>query len=95
MLNLIFLILAAAIFSCTSPASAAAKPADKPAVTKTAETKTSQLQLTEFDLARNLVDTLGFSEGLPAKPVEKDYLQILTHLMQSWQQKSSLQQHSY
>jgi len=77
MLNLIFLILAASIFSYTSSASAATKPADKSAATKQVETKTAQTQLNEFDLARNLVDTLGFSEGLPAKPVEKDYLQIL------------------
>lgn len=77
MLNLIFLILAASIFSYTSSASAATKPADNPAAARQVETKAAQIQLNEFDLARNLVDTLGFSEGLPAKPVDKDYLQIL------------------
>lgn len=69
MVNLIFLILAASIFSYTSPVSAAEKP--------TATRQAAQAQLNEFDLARNLVDTLGFSEGLPAKPVDKDYLEIL------------------
>lgn len=73
MLHLIFLILAASIFSYTSSASAATKPA----AARPVAAKTAPLQLKEFDLARNLVDSLGFSEGLPPQPVEKDYLQIL------------------
>lgn len=77
MLHLIFLILAASIFSYTSSASAATKPAAEPAATRQVDTKTAPMQLKEFDLARNLVDSLGFSEGLPPQPVEKDYLQIL------------------
>lgn len=77
MFKLIFLILAAATFSYTSSVSAATKPAANPAATKPVDTKVAPVQLKEFDLARNLVDTLGFGEGLPAKPVEKDYLQIL------------------
>jgi len=81
MLKLFFLILAASIFAYTSSASAANKPAVKPAAkaapTNPAEKKAAAEKLKEFDLARKLVDTLGFGEGLPAKPVEKDYLQIL------------------
>lgn len=77
MLHLIFLILAASIFSYTSSASAATKPAAEPAATRPVDTKTAPMQLKEFDLARKLVDALGFSEGLPPQPVEKDYLQIL------------------
>lgn len=77
MVNLIFLLIAASIFSYTPAAAAATKPAAKQAATKQAGTAAAQLQLKEIDLARNLVDSLGFSEGLPAKPVDKDYLEIL------------------
>jgi len=81
MRKLFFLILAASIFTYTSSASAANKPAvktaDKVTPASPAEKKPAAEKLKEFDLARKLVDTLGFSEGLPAKPVEKDYLQIL------------------
>lgn len=81
----LFLMLAAALFSFTTAASAAskptgksaAKPAAKTAVTSQTEKIAAPDQLQEFELARKLVDTLGFGEGLPEKPVEKDYLQIL------------------
>lgn len=80
MVKLIFFILAAALFSYSSIAAAANKPATK-TTPKTAVAKQNDanaaLQLKEFDLARNIVDALGFGEGLPEKPVEKDYLQIL------------------
>jgi len=32
---------------------------------------------TQFDLAKKIIDTLGWSEGLPEKPEAKDYLAIL------------------
>jgi len=81
MRKLAFIIFAATLFSYSSSASAAEKSAAKPAVkkaaTKTVEKKTAAGQLTEFDLARKLVDELGFGEGLRTNPVENDYLQIL------------------
>lgn len=82
MIRLLFLMTAASILSFTASSSAASRPAGKAAVAKPAAAKpvektVDQEQLKEFDLARKLVDTLGFGEGLPEKPVEKDYLQIL------------------
>lgn len=76
-----FFIIAAAIFSFSASASAASKPGVKPAaksaVTRPAENKPAPEQLKQFDLARKIVDSLGFGEGLPEKPSENDYLQIL------------------
>lgn len=62
MCRLFFLIFTSAIFSFTA-ATAADKPQPK--------------QVIQFDLAQKLVDALGFSEGLPEKPLEQDYLEIL------------------
>lgn len=82
MFRLLFFIIAASIFSFTSIASAASKPGKKPVdvkpvATKPVEDKSALNQLKQLDLARKLVDALGFGEGLPEKPSEKDYLQIL------------------
>lgn len=87
MIRLLFLMAAASILSFTASSSAASRPVGKtavakpavarPAVAKPVEKTADQEQLKEFDLARKLVDTLGFGEGLPEKPLEKDYLQIL------------------
>ena len=63
MFKLLFLIITVLIFPFTAASAAADKPATE--------------QVKQFDLARRLVDTLGFGEGLPEKPVEKDYLEIL------------------
>lgn len=81
--RLFVLILAAVLISAPGAASAASKTTKKPAATKPAtptqvESKNAAPdQLKQIDLARKLVDTLGFGEGLPDKPAEKDYLQIL------------------
>jgi len=81
MIKHLLLVISASIFVYSSSASAASKPAvkpaAKPAVTSQTENKSPLEQLTELDLARKLVDSLGFGEGLPEKPAEKDYLQIL------------------
>ncbi len=82
MFRLLIFIIAASIFSFTSTSSAASKPGKKPAAVKPAATmpvedKSAPDQLKQLDLARKIVDALGFGEGLPDKPVEKDYLQIL------------------
>jgi len=77
----LLLSIATAVFSCTAAASAASKPAvkpaAKPAATRPVDSKPAPGQLHEFDFARQLVDRLGFGEGLPENPVETDYLQIL------------------
>ena len=77
----LILIIAAAVFSFTAAAAAASKPAvkpaAKPAATRPADNKAAPGQLLESDFARQLVDRLGFGEGLPENPVEQDYLQIL------------------
>ncbi len=62
MFRLFFLILTASIFSLTT-ATAADKPAPK--------------LVTQLDLAQKLIDALGFGEGLPEKPLENDYFEIL------------------
>lgn len=73
----LLIITVLTLLSTASLTAAASKPAKKPVVTKPAESQPAPVQLKQSDLARKLVDGLGFGEGLPEKPAEKDYLQIL------------------
>lgn len=63
MFRLLLLIVTASIFSFSAATAAATKPATE--------------QVKQLDLAYKIVDVLGFGEGLPEKPLEKDYLEIL------------------
>jgi hypothetical protein len=45
--------------------------------TTTAAEVSAPVAITQLDLAKRLIDTFGWSEGLPENPVDKDYLAIL------------------